>query len=449
MPTSKSTTPSKQTAARKRAAGAKAKQSTATEAGEGGEESGGSAKEHAEITASSAVVTASIPDAVMVSVITDALDDASSNELNEPVNTVTPVESAQETMTIPLLSVMDSSAQPPIANAQPIAQSLTSPPDSQASRLGPAIDIITGTIGGIGKTQFAHLLVGYYFNRMLRSGVLQPIHLVEGDHRGVKFHKTYQSLPAPFTTMVAGLHQTILSDDPSKQSNADFVVQVALESNTPVVINTPANSAEAMASWLLERDIPTLCEEAGVLLRYWFVCRNTPDSLNAFIDSLSSLQTMVPHILVKNQFSGQLGHKGDWALPEVLAKAINDVNLPVVTMPSLYIQNQMFSERFNIPFEVARAYDPEAFSLSYWQHRLSVDDLLITRWIEWTGGTVEMFLKQWCEYWEAAGLLYTGNSSAEKHQFMAQYDIPLPSVGRNQLNKFLSAGYSSIAAMGI
>ena len=320
---------------------------------------------------------------------------------------------------------------------------------AKPSALAPAIDIVTGTIGGIGKTQFAHLLTGYYFDQMLKSGNLQPIHLVEGDHKGTKFYNTYQDLPAPFPSMVAKLHQTVLSDDPAKQANADFMADLVLESNAPVVINTPANSAESMTAWLLNSDIPGLCKDAGIPLRYWFVCRNSSDSLNAFMESFSSLGGDVPHILVKNQFAGQSAQQGDWELPASVQQVSDVGDVPVLSMPQLFIQNQMFSERFHLPFEVARAYDPESFKLEYWQKRLAVGDLLITRWMEWKGGTVEAFLDQWQAYWQNKGLLYTGSSSAEKLSYMQQHNIPLPSVGRNRLNKFLTAGYNAIASAGL
>jgi len=319
---------------------------------------------------------------------------------------------------------------------------------AKPAALTPAIDIVTGIIGGIGKTQFAHLLTGYYFDRMLKSGNLQPIHLVEGDHKGTKFYKTYQELPAPFPSMVA-MHQTVLSDDPAKQSNADFMADLVLESNAPVVINTPANSAESMTAWLLNSDIPGLCKDAGIPLRYWFVCRNSSDSLNAFSESFISLGDVVPHILVKNQFAGQSAQQGEWQIPAHVQEAVDEAQVPVLSMPQLFIQNQLFSEQFHLSFEVARAYDPESFSLAYWQKRLAVGDLLITRWMEWKGSTIEAFLDQWQAYWQNKGLLYTGSSSAEKLSYMQQLNIPLPSVGRNRLNKFLTAGYNAIASAGL
>jgi hypothetical protein len=182
-------------------------------------------------------------------------------------------------------------------------------------------------------------------------------------------------------------------------------------------------------------------------LRYWFVCRNTTDSLQAFIDSFGTLRA-VPHILVKNQFTGQ-SQQGEWNLPTDLQQIVDQEKVPVVSMASLFIQNQMFSERFHLPFEVARAYDPESFKLEYWQKRLAVGDLLITRWMEWKGSTIEAFLDQWQAYWQNKGLLYTGSSSAEKLSYMQQLNIPLPSVGRNRLNKFLTAGYNAIASAGL
>ena len=319
---------------------------------------------------------------------------------------------------------------------------------AKPAALTPAIDIVTGIIGGIGKTQFAHLLTGYYFDRMLKSGNLQPIHLVEGDHKGTKFYKTYQELPAPFPRMVA-MHQTVLSDDPAKQSNADFMADLVLESNAPVVINTPANSAESMTAWLLNSDIPALCKDAGIPLRYWFVCRNSTDSLNAFAESFRELGEAVPHILVKNQFAGQGAQQGDWGLSVALQEILDEQKTPVLSMPALFVQNQLFSERFHLPFELARAYDPESFSYSYWQNRLAVGDLLITRWIEWSSGTVEEFLNQWQTYWQNKGLLYMGRNSAEKLSFMQQHNNPLPTVGRNRLNKFLTAGYNAISSLGL
>lgn len=365
------------------------------------------------------------------------------------------VGSAEPEPLQPLPEVIEPAEPEPLANVtsparpnaldQPIAYPApAAAPSAAAPAATSAIDIVTGTIGGVGKTQFAHLLSGYYFNQMLTSGQLQPFHLVEGDHKGTKFYDTYSALPAPFTNMVAGLHQTVLSDDPAKQSNSDFIANLALASSAPVIINTPANSAEAMTDWLLNSDIPELCKDAGIPLRYWFVCRNSPDSLNAFADSFNSLGDAVPHILVRNQFSGQV-QQSEWGLPTALQAVVDEGLATTFSMPALYVQNQLFSERFHLPFEVARAYDPESFSLAYWQKRLAAGDLLITRWLEWTGGTVADFLAQWQDYWQAKGLLYTGGGLSETLVFMKQHNIPLASVGRNRLNKFLAAGYSAIA----
>lgn len=365
-----------------------------------------------------------------------------------------PESHAIELELIPELTPESTPAPAPALIMQPMTSTIVhsapaAPAAAPTAALTPAIDIVTGTIGGVGKTQFAHLLTGYYFNQMLLSGSLRPIHLVEGDHKGTKFHQTYKNLPAPFNMMVADLHQTVLSDDPAKQSNADFMAELALSSTAPIVINTPANSAEAMTDWLVNTGIPELCQEAGIPLRYWFVCRNTKDSLNAFIESFTSLGDAVPHILVKNQFAGQ-SQQGDWELPGDVAAALVEDNTPVLSMPSLYVQNQLFSERFALPFEVARAYDPESFSYSYWAHRLEVGDPLIVRWMDWSaGGTIEEFLPQWQSYWQAKGLLYIGSNTTEKFAFMKQHDLPMPSVGRNRLNKFLSPGYSSIAELGL
>jgi len=75
-----------------------------------------------------------------------------------------------------ILAVPAATTPQPIAHAVP-SDDLASPQPVTVP-LTPAIDIVTGTIGGVGKTQFAHLLTSYYYDRMLKSGHLQPIHLV-------------------------------------------------------------------------------------------------------------------------------------------------------------------------------------------------------------------------------------------------------------------------------
>ena len=370
-------------------------------------------------------------------------------------------------------AVLAATAPPPIAPAVPSDDLASTQPE--AVPLTPAIDIVTGTIGGVGKTQFAHLLTSYYYDRMLKFGHLQPIHLVEGDHKGTKFYKSYQRLPEPFSLMTAGVCQTVLSDDPDQRANADIVMQLVEQAQAPVVVNTPANCAEAVNGWLTNSHIPRLCQEAGIPLRYWFVCVNTDDSLGAFVDSMSTVGEIVPHILVQNHYLKE--GQGAWDLPDDMQRAVEMSGVPVIQMKPLFIQNQKFSNNFYLPFPVAGAYNIESFSVEYWQGRVVAEDWIITRWLEWTGGTLEEFTEQWRDYWqnrkenlayaldEAAYQDYLRSiqhelssrqstlskawSQAHQQQFMTRYGIPIASVGNNRVRTFMTDLHEAIAAQGL
>ena len=178
--------------------------------------------------------------------------------------------------------------------------------------------IVSGFKGGIGKSQYAAVLVDFLLLKQLIS-VLIEFDTVNPDvHR--KYHKKVATKLGVF------------SDDPNKENAANVLLNAGLEGN--VVANFPAQIFTQFKNWMVKNGIAELCQEFGIEFVNFHVSDGNKDSLGIFCRSIETFPQMT-HVFVKN-WGMRTNEWHDFESHGGVQQYITERNIPVIDFPKFH-----------------------------------------------------------------------------------------------------------------
>lgn len=199
-----------------------------------------------------------------------------------------------------------------------------------------AIHLGGGEKGGVGKSVAVRTMIQYRTDRNA------PFAAFETDRSNPDVAGIYK-----------GLCQFAVFTEEEKQADrADRIFETAIDK--PVIVNLAAQSHRAVLSWIEKNQLFDLGEEYGVSFYHWFVCSGGYDSINLFMQSVTSYDQRMKHILVRNW-----GMCDDWEHvdeDEQLAKLIKKHKVKVIDFPKLAYRERNIIDRERMTYADAQKY---------------------------------------------------------------------------------------------
>jgi hypothetical protein len=151
------------------------------------------------------------------------------------------------------------------------------------------IHFVGGEKGGVGKSVVARLLAQYFIDRAVPFAALDA----DGSHGSLLRHYKDSSRPI----------------DLARFESADEILTLATEADRRVLVDLPAQSERALASWISEAGVLDLARESGVGVVFWHVMDDGKDALITLHRLLERYGASVSYCVVKN-----LGRGKDFSL---------------------------------------------------------------------------------------------------------------------------------------
>lgn len=153
------------------------------------------------------------------------------------------------------------------------------------------IHLVGGRKGGVGKTFLSRLLAEYLTRKK------QQFALIEADVTIGDVGTVYGGFDKGKSTKALDLS---LSDDPRRYNEPDIIFREALEKQC-VLVNLPAETNDALSSWMSAVNLVGLCKENNIDLWHWYVTDGCYASIRLLADSLKILDGQLPHIIIRNE----------------------------------------------------------------------------------------------------------------------------------------------------
>ncbi|MES1026595.1 mobilization protein [Gloeocapsa sp. BRSZ] len=193
-----------------------------------------------------------------------------------------------------------------------------------------------GEKGGVGKSLVVRTQIQYHLDKN------KPFVAVETDRSNPDVAGVYK-----------GLCQYAVFTENEKQADlADRIFEMAMEK--PVIVNLAAQSHRAVKNWIERNHLLELGAEHGVRFCNWFVCNGGYDSLNLFTQSLTSYDSRMQHILVRNW-----GVCDDWEHVDEdkqIQKIIKKYKVKVIDFPKLSYKERNIIDQKRLSFAEAREF---------------------------------------------------------------------------------------------
>jgi hypothetical protein len=172
------------------------------------------------------------------------------------------------------------------------------------------IHFIGGEKGGVGKSVVARLLAQYCIDHSI------PFVAVDADVS----HSSLRRFYGDYTRSV----------DLARDESVDDIMALATEADRRVLVDLPAQSERALASWFKGAGILDLARECGVNLVFWHVLDDGKDSTMALERLLERYGTAARYCIVKNFGRGKdfSFFEGSPARARALALGASVIDLP-------------------------------------------------------------------------------------------------------------------------
>lgn len=193
-----------------------------------------------------------------------------------------------------------------------------------------------GEKGGVGKSLVVRTKIQYHLDKK------KPFVAVETDRSNPDVAGVYKGL----------CQYAVLTENEKQADRADRIFEMAMEK--PVIVNLAAQSHRAVFDWIERNKLLDLGSEQGVSFCKWFVCSGGYDSINLFTQSLTSYDSRMRHILVRNW-----GICDDWEHVDedhVLQKLIKKYKVKVIDFPKLAYRERNIIDRSRLNFAEALQY---------------------------------------------------------------------------------------------
>ncbi|HHD78006.1 MAG TPA: mobilization protein MobD [Campylobacteraceae bacterium] len=186
------------------------------------------------------------------------------------------------------------------------------------------IHLIGGEKGGVGKSLFARLLSQYYIDRQ------EPYIGLDADRSHPTLQRYYQDTTQPI--------------DLDHFESSDQIVEMAIEKDTNVIVDLPAQSERFLDRWLEENDILGLCQEMQIRVIYWYLVDDGNDSLQLVENFLQKYGNTIDCVVLKN-----LGRGSDFSAIDAVVEAaqqsgnakIHSATLPQLHAPTMHKINKL------------------------------------------------------------------------------------------------------------
>lgn len=190
------------------------------------------------------------------------------------------------------------------------------------------IHFIGGEKGGVGKSVVARLLAQYWIDRGL------PFAGIDSDASHGALVRHY----GDFSQFV-----NLRSND-----GADQILDRALGAERRVLVDLPAQSAQALDAWVTEANVLTLARELGAPITFWHVSDGGFASVMQLDKALDRYTNQVSHVVVRNHARSRDFSQLD-ASPAM--NKLRDLSGAVIDLPEL---------------DASSMYKIDSGGLSYW-----------------------------------------------------------------------------------
>jgi hypothetical protein len=192
------------------------------------------------------------------------------------------------------------------------------------------IHFVGGEKGGVGKSVVARLLAQYFIDREVPFVALDA----DGSHGALLRHYADYTRPVEL----------------GRVESADEILTLAAEAERRVLVDLPAQSDRALASWITEAGVLDLAREAGVQVVFWHVMDDGKDAIFTLDRLLSRYGTGARYCVVKN-----LGRGKDFSLFEGSATYALAASLDatILELPELHGPAMQTIDRYDASFWAA------------------------------------------------------------------------------------------------
>lgn len=204
------------------------------------------------------------------------------------------------------------------------------------------LHIVTGEIGGVGKSVFCKVLVETY------QALGYEYHLVDADRTTPNVGLSYS--PESYTPAIGRMdnpkrgQSTVdrdliyFSEDLDDFSIPDRLLDLASERD--VIVNMPAQVSNIVNKWIDACDLlGKVKTEVGIETIAWFVARPSSGSLKLLKADYEYHQRKMRYVLVKNQLRGTGSKWEDLLDPDIL-DFLAEANIPTIELPELILSPQ-------------------------------------------------------------------------------------------------------------
>lgn len=198
----------------------------------------------------------------------------------------------------------------------------------------PAINLIDGEKGGVGKSFVAKTMVQYAIDRKIEFTAVE----------------TDRSNPDVANIYGAIVKRAILSENEKQAHKADRIFELALEK--PLIVSLPSQVHRPLRTWIENNELLEIGEKHEVSFQKWFVSNGEFDSIKLFIKSVKHYGDKVPHILVRN-----FGLCDEWGQIEddaEVQESIKNYDVKVIDFPKLGHNERYLINKEQLTFGDAR-----------------------------------------------------------------------------------------------
>ncbi|WP_345989865.1 hypothetical protein WCX18_04120 [Sulfurimonas sp. HSL1-2] len=180
------------------------------------------------------------------------------------------------------------------------------------------IHFIGGEKGGVGKSVFARLLSQYFIDNDV------PFVGLDADRSHASLTRFYEQ----FTDAI----------NLDTFESTDKIMELALEQDTNVLVDLPAQSERFLDRWIEENDVLGMCEETGIEIVYWYLVDGGKDSVQLLKKFLPKYSVVMTCAVVKNEGRGSDFSEVDDVIASVTSSAngtLKEVVLPALHTPTM------------------------------------------------------------------------------------------------------------------
>ena len=190
-----------------------------------------------------------------------------------------------------------------------------------------SIHFIGGEKGGVGKSVFSRLFSQYFIDQA------ESFVAFDADASHATLSRFYSEYAKPINLDVF--------------ESADQIMEAALEDESSVLVDLPAQSERFLDHWIEENGVIDMCEELQVPFIYWYVVDDGMDSARLLDQFLAKYADKITCVVVKNHGCGK-----NFETANAVIKNYVDQDAPVtcVDLPALHTETMRKIDALSFSF---------------------------------------------------------------------------------------------------